>query len=184
MSTRTRHLRRLTGRFASRVSASLSHAHSATSALTAASVLAALAALAGCTITPPGRPLVITPVAAVNSATLDQYRSAVAQRIVERSPSYVLHGTPQAMLRSLVVVSFTVDRDGQVLQSSVYRTNGDDEAESTALASLRRASPLPQPPGKLLNGRGQLELFEDWLFNDNGKFQLREFASPQAQAID
>lgn len=148
-----------------------------------ASVLA-LATLAGCTITPPDRPLVITPPAAVNSATLDQYRSAVAQRIAERSPSYVLRGTPQAMLRSLVVVSFTVDRDGRVLESSVYRTNGDDEAESTALASLRRASPLPQPPGKLLNGRGQLELFEDWLFNDNGKFQLREFASPQAQTID
>ncbi len=49
---------------------------------------------------------------------------------------------------------------------------------------LRRASPLPQPPGKLLNGHGQLELFEDWLFNDNGKFQLRELASPQAQTID
>ena len=183
MLTRTRHLRRLTGRFASRVGASLTHAHSEASALTAASVLA-LAALAGCTITPPERPLIITPAAAVNSATLDQYRSAVAQRIIERSPSYVLRGTPQAMLRSLVVVSFTVDRDGRVLESSVYRTNGDDEAESTALATLRRASPLPQPPGKLLNGRGQLELFEDWLFNDNGKFQLREFASPQAQTID
>ncbi|CAE6828208.1 energy transducer TonB family protein [Paraburkholderia aspalathi] len=183
MSTCARHLPRLTGRFASRVSASFSPAHRAASALTTASLLA-LAALAGCTFTPPDRPLVITPPAAVNSATLDQYRSAVAQRIVERSPSYVLRGTPQAMLRSLVVVSFTVDRDGRVLQSSVYRTNGDDEAESTALASLRRASPLPQPPGKLLNGHGQLELFEDWLFNDNGKFQLREFASPQAQTID
>jgi protein TonB len=185
MFTHTRHLRRLTGRFASRVSASLLHAHSAASAsaLTVASALA-LVVIAGCTITPPDRPLVITPAAAVNSATLDQYRSAVAQRIIERSPSYVLRGTPQAMLRSLVVVSFTVDRDGRVLQSSVYRTNGDDEAESTALASLRRASPLPQPPDKLLNGRGQLELFEDWLFNDNGKFQLREFASPQAQTIE
>jgi protein TonB len=188
MLSRTRHLRRLTGRFfASRVSASLSHAYHAasalTSALTAASILT-LAAMAGCTITPPQRPLIITPAAAVNSATLDQYRSAVAKRIIERNPSYVLHGTPQAMLRSLVVVSFTVDREGRVLESSVYRTNGDDEAESTALATLRRASPLPQPPGKLLNGRGQIELFEDWLFNDNGKFQLREFASPQAQTID
>ncbi len=71
-----------------------------------------------------------------------------------------------------------------MLQSAVYRTNGDDEAESTALATLRRASPLPLPPAKLLNARGQVELFEDWLFNDNGKFQLREFASPQAQTID
>jgi periplasmic protein TonB len=149
-------------------------------------LLGATLVAAGCTITLPERPPASTlpPAAAVNSATLDLYRNAVAQRIVERNPSYVLHGTPQAMLRSLVVVSFTVDRNGQVIQSAVYRTNGDDEAESTALATLRRASPLPQPPAKLLNGRGQLELFEDWLFNDNGKFQLRELASPQAQTID
>ena len=137
------------------------------------------------TVTPPQPAAsVAPPPAAINSLTLDQYRTAVAQRIVERNPSYVLRGTPQAMLRSLVVVSFTVDRNGHVVQSSVYRTNGDDEAEGTALASLRRASPLPLPPGKLLNGRGQLELFEDWLFNDDGKFQLRELAPPQALTID
>ncbi|WP_207003018.1 energy transducer TonB family protein [Trinickia mobilis] len=150
--------------------------------------LGAALVASGCsfTLTPPGQPAAaaLPPPAAVNSATLDQYRTAVAQRIAERNPSYVLQGTPQAMLRSLVVVSFTIDRDGRVLQSAVFRTNGDDEAESTALAALRRASPLPQPPTKLLNGRGQLELFEDWLFNDNGKFQLRELASPQAQTID
>ncbi|MGF6966592.1 protein TonB [Paraburkholderia sp. WC7.3g] len=145
----------------------------------------AVAAVAGCTITPPApRETVNTPVAAINSATLDQYRDAVARRIVERNPSYVLQGKPQAMLRSLVVVSFTVDGNGHIIESSVYRTNGDDEAESTALASLRRSAPLPQPPGKLLNGRGQLELFEDWLFNDNGKFQLRELASPQAETFN
>ena len=149
-------------------------------------LLAALgvAAVAGCTITPLTRETVNTPVAAINSATLDQYRDAVARRIVERNPSYVLQGRPQPMLRSLVVVSFTVDRYGHIVESSVYRTNGDDEAESTALATLRRSAPLPQPPGKLLNGRGQLELFEDWLFNDNGKFQLRELASPQAETYD
>jgi periplasmic protein TonB len=142
--------------------------------------------VAGCnfTVTPASRPPAVVPPAAVNSTTLDQYRYAVAQRIEERNPSYVLHGTPQAMLRSLVVVAFTVDGDGQIVQSSVFRTNGDDEAESTALATLRRAAPLPQPPTRLLNTRGQLELFEDWLFNDNGKFQLRELASPQAQTLD
>ncbi|MCC8401084.1 energy transducer TonB [Paraburkholderia sp. MMS20-SJTN17] len=144
-----------------------------------------IAAVAGCTITPlMPHETVSTPVAAINSATLDQYRDAVARRIVERNPSYVLQGKPQAMLRSLVVVSFTVDRDGHIVESKVYRTNGDDEAESTALATLRRSAPLPQPPGKLLNGRGQLELFEDWLFNDNGKFQLRELAAPQAESLN
>jgi periplasmic protein TonB len=149
-----------------------------------AAALALLVTLSACTITPLERPTVQVPPAAINSVTLDQYRSAVAQRILERNPSYVLRGTPQAMLRSLVVVSFVIDRDGRLVASSVYRTNGDNEAEGTALATLRRASPLPQPPAKLLDGRGHLELMEDWLFNDNGKFQLRSFASPQAQTID
>ena len=156
--------------------------YSASAAL--ASALAAALIASACTVTPPQRPLATVPLAAINSATLDQYRSAVAQRIVERNPSYVLQGSLQAMLRSLVVVSFVVDSRGQIVASSVYRTNGDDEAESTALATLRRAAPLPQPPAKLLDRAGHLELFEDWLFNDNGKFQLRTFAQPQAQTLD
>jgi periplasmic protein TonB len=134
-----------------------------------------------CTVTPPPRPLLYIPPAAINSTTLDQYRTSVAQRIVERNPSYILHGTPQAMLRSLVVVSFVVDRNGQIVKSSVYRTNGDDQAEATAISTLRRAAPLPEPPPRLLNSAGQIEMFEDWLFNDDGKFQLRTLASPQAQ---
>ncbi|MEM5364766.1 trypsin-like peptidase domain-containing protein [Paraburkholderia azotifigens] len=118
------------------------------------------------------------------AARLDQYQVAVAQRIEANNPSDVLHGNPQAMLRSVVVISFVVDRSGLVLTSSVYRTNGDSEAENTALASLRRSSPLPQPPAELLDGSGQLELFEDWLFNDDRKFQLRELTPPQAQTLN
>lgn len=88
------------------------------------------------------------------------------------------------MLRSFVLVAFTVDRSGRLVQSSVYRTNGDDEAEATALASLRRSAPLPAPPARLLNGKGQVELFEGWMFNDNGQFQLQTSHSPQATSID
>jgi protein TonB len=147
--------------------------------------LSIAATIAACTITPPPGALETPkPAAALNSATLDQYKVRVAQQIFDRNPSLVLRGTPQAMLRSLVVVAFTVDRGGRVIHSSVYRTNGDDEAEATALASLRRASPLPTPPARLLDGNGQLELFEDWLFNDNGRFQLRSAHSPQATTID
>jgi protein TonB len=150
-----------------------------------AAVGAALLASA-CTFTPPSRPPAATlpPPAAVNSLTLDQYRQAVARRIAERNPSYLEHRAPQAMLRSLVVVAFTVNREGELVRSSVYRTNGDDDAEATALASLRRAAPLPAPPAKLLNRLGHLEIMEDWLFNDDGKFQLRELAAPQALTFD
>ncbi|MGG1946578.1 TonB family protein [Trinickia sp. NRRL B-1857] len=149
-------------------------------------VCAALLVASACTFTPPTRPpaAALPPPAAVNSLTLDQYRDAVARRIAERNPSYLERRAPQAMLRSLVVVAFTVDRNGKVVRSSVYRTNGDDEAEATALATLRRAAPLPLPPAKLLNRVGQVELMEDWLFNDDGKFQLRELAEPQALTFD
>lgn len=148
--------------------------------------LGAMLVTAACTITPPSRPPAATlpPPAAVNSATLDQYREAIARRIAERNPSYLARRAPQAMLRSLVVVAFTVNRNGEVVRSSIYRTNGDDEAEATALATLRRASPLPAPPAKLLNRLGQVEIMEDWLFNDDGMFQLRELAAPQALTFD
>lgn len=150
--------------------------------------MAVAVAMSACTITPP--PSVVAArnaprnTAPVPSQTLDDYKQRVAQRIFERNPSLVLKGTPQAMLRSFVLVSYTVDRGGRLVASSVYRTNGDDEAEATALASLRRASPLPAPPARLLNGSGQLELFEGWMFNDNGQFQLQTSHSPQATSID
>lgn len=148
--------------------------------------LGALLVASACTITPPSRPPAATlpPPAAVNSLTLDQYRQAIARRIAERNPSYLEHRAPQAMLRSLVVVAFTVNREGELVRSAVYRTNGDDDAEATAIASLRRAAPLPAPPAKLLNRLGQVEIMEDWLFNDDGKFQLRELAPPQALTFD
>ncbi|SAK75657.1 TonB family protein [Caballeronia catudaia] len=152
-------------------------------------VIALIGALtmSACTITPPPSVVAARAAAAappVSVQTLDDYKARIAQRIFERNPSLVLKGTPQAMLRSFVLVSFTVDRGGRLITSSVYRTNGDDEAEATALASLRRAAPLPAPPAQLLNGKGQLELFEGWMFNDNGKFQLQTSHSPQAMTLE
>ncbi|SAK40390.1 cell envelope biogenesis protein TonB [Caballeronia temeraria] len=144
--------------------------------------------ISACTITPPPGVVAARATApaapAVSGQTLNDYKARIAQRIFERNPSLVLKGTPQAMLRSFVLVSFTVDGSGRLVESSVYRTNGDDDAEATALASLRRASPLPAPPARLLNGNGQLELFEGWMFNDNGQFQLQTSHSPQATTID
>jgi protein TonB len=148
---------------------------------------AALLIAGACTFTPPEGPTALRappPPTAFNQPTLDQYRDAVAQRIVERNPYYVLKRPPQAMLRSLVVVAYTVDRNGAIVSSSVYRTNGDDEAEATALATLRHAAPLPPPPPELLDANGKMEMMEDWLFNDDGKFQLRSLAQPQAQAFN
>jgi protein TonB len=147
-----------------------------------------LGAVTDCTVTPPPKSLFSLPANApshrLNMAAPEQYRLRVAQRVLERNPSSVLHGTPQPMLPSVVVVAFIADRNGHVISSSVYRSNGDSGAERTALAALRRSAPLPQAPSDLFDGLGHPELLEDWLFKNDSKVQLREFASPQATAID
>jgi protein TonB len=149
-----------------------------------AALVAALL-LAACTITPPpSLHSVLTIPSITRGANLDQYRVEVARCVAEHNPSGVSRGTPQAMLRSLVVVAFTVDRGGRLVNASVYRSNGDSEAEALALASLRRSTPLPAPPSKLLDGNGRIEMMEGWLFNDDGRFQLQSTASAQAQSID
>lgn len=140
--------------------------------------------MSACTITPPPKPSaraapgVTAPVTAQRAA-LERYRIALARRIMASNAEAVAPGRPQAMLRSLVVVSFTLDRAGRLVRASVYRTNGDDDAERNALASLRKAHPLPPPPAELLNRQGELEVMEDWLFNTDGRFQLRSVAAPQ-----
>ncbi|WP_063548492.1 energy transducer TonB [Burkholderia territorii] len=147
--------------------------------------LVAVSLLSACTITPPpSLRSVLTIPSVIRSANRDQYRVEVARCVAEHNPSSVSHGTPQAMLRSLVVVAFTVDGSGRLVNASVYRSNGDSEAEGLALASLRRSAPLPPPPSKLLDGNGRLEMMEGWLFNDDGRFQLQSTASAQAQSID
>ncbi|RKU01311.1 energy transducer TonB [Burkholderia sp. Nafp2/4-1b] len=150
--------------------------------------LVAAAMLAACTITPPPSLHSVVTIPSITSLTRganrDQYRVEVAHCVAEHNPSSVSRGTPQAMLRSLVVVAFTVDSSGRVVNASVYRSNGDSEAEALALASLRRSAPLPAPPSKLLDGNGRVEMMEGWLFNDDGRFQLQSIASAQAQSID
>jgi periplasmic protein TonB len=111
-------------------------------------------------------------------ATADQYKAAVDRRVMERNPG-TASSTLQSMLRSVVVLAFTVDGDGRVVHASVYRTNGDDEVEAAALNSLRRAAPLPPPPAALLDRRGQVDLMESWLFNTDGRFQLRSLSAGQ-----
>jgi periplasmic protein TonB len=73
---------------------------------------------------------------------------------------------------------YAVDAHGQLLRSEILRSNRDRETESIALASLRSAAPFPRPASHLLH-HGKLEVSETWLFNNDGRFQLRTIAQPQ-----
>lgn len=110
--------------------------------------------------------------------SLDGYKRDLAHRITQVSSTRVYIGRPQALLRSVVVVRYVVDADGALLRSEIMRSNRDRETEATALSSLRGAAPFPKPAAHLVR-YGKVELSETWLFNSDGRFQLRTIAEPQ-----
>jgi protein TonB len=114
-----------------------------------------------------------------NLSILSRYKVELAQHISKINTAFTTADRPQSMLRSVVVVAFKLDNQGRVLTSSIYRTNGDSNAERIALTSLRQSSPLPAPPEILMGQNSEIEVMEDWLFNSDGRFQLRSIAAPQ-----
>ena len=110
--------------------------------------------------------------------TVDAYKRDIALRITEVNSTHVYPGRPQALLRSIVVVKFSVDGNGRLLRSDIVRSNHDGATEATALATLRNTAPFPRPAAGLLH-KGRLELAETWLFNADGRFQIRSVAQAQ-----
>lgn len=119
-----------------------------------------------------------TPDATSTAMTLAGYQEALAKRIVEVNSIKVYVGRPQALLRAVIVLKYTVDANGKLLHSEILRTNRDNAVEGTALASLKNTAPFPKPAPHLLH-HGRVEITESWLFNSDGRFQLRSIAQPQ-----
>lgn len=159
---------------------------------TRTAILLAAGVLAGCASRPAESPLADRPERAAraekkaepsadfssSASSIDGYKRDLALRISEVNASKVYAGRPQALLRSVVVLRYAVDARGNLVRSEIMRSNRDRETESIALATLRNSAPFPKPSSHLLR-RGQLELSETWLFNNDGRFQLRTIAQPQ-----
>lgn len=143
----------------------------------AACVSAMLAA--GCALPPSLPPLGVTPPQNNVNTAMKMYKVAAAKRITEANAASITPGRPQALLRAVVSVEYWIDRQGNVVGAAIFRDNGDRAADTTALASLKRASPFPAPTGVLLDSSGRVRIIETWLFNNDGRFQLRSVAAPQ-----
>ncbi|WP_295760764.1 hypothetical protein [Undibacterium sp.] len=113
-----------------------------------------------------------------NATTLNGYKRELAQHLCGRNASKVYAERPQALLRSVIVLKYSMNADGKLLRSEVLRSNHDTVTESIALASISNAAPFPKPSALLVKN-GKLEITETWLFNDDGRFQLRTIAQPQ-----
>lgn len=112
------------------------------------------------------------------ATTSDQYKREIGQRIQQVNSTKVYVVRPQALLRSVIVVHFIIDAEGGLVRSEIVRTNHDKETEATAVSSLRNTAPFPKPPPALLRA-DRLEMSESWLFNNDGKFQVRSLALEQ-----
>ncbi|QRX84278.1 hypothetical protein JQN73_08885 [Glaciimonas sp. PAMC28666] len=124
------------------------------------------------------QPIHPTPAVTANTTTLDGYKRNLAQRIVAVNSTKVYIGRPQALLRAVIVLKFYIDADGQLLRTQILRTNQDRVAETVAVLSVKNAAPFPKPESYLLR-KGEIEISESWLFNNDGRFQLRTLADAQ-----
>ena len=114
-----------------------------------------------------------------NAKTIADYQLELAKHLSRVNAAKIYAGNPQALLRSVIVLRFTLNSQGTLLNKVIVRSNKDRETENTALSSLVNAQPFPVPPAVFLKS-GKLDMVETWLFNSDGRFQLRTVALPQA----
>lgn len=105
-------------------------------------------------------------------AAVEAYKSRVAAEIWTSSAGVYADPVPQ-MLKSIVVLEISIDRAGNPIGISVYRSNGYRHLEALALESVVRAAPFPAPAANVLEGPGCVTFLETFLFRADERFQLR-----------
>jgi protein TonB len=126
----------------------------------------------------PAPPQAAVPTLPPPRTPLDAYKRDVAQRILLANAAQTFEGRPPEILQAVVVLQFTIERSGTLTGLKTLRSRHPPQ-EKVALASVRAAAPFPAPPAALLRS-SRVEVAETWLFRDDGKFQIRSLAEPQA----
>jgi protein TonB len=108
--------------------------------------------------------------------TLEGYKKAFAQRVAYASPDIFEEPLPE-ILKSIVVLDVTIDRDGRLMRVSVRRSNGYKALENRAMDSVRRAAPFAAPSWLARHGEGSISFLETFLFRDDGRFQIRSLVA-------
>ncbi|WP_317204522.1 energy transducer TonB [Janthinobacterium sp.] len=111
--------------------------------------------------------------------TMDDYKTLVAQQILDANTPITFSGRLPPMLPAIVVVTISIDRDGDLRGVTVKRSR-DGEASKVALAAVKRVgAPFPKPLHLLHHSHKTLDFSETFLFNEHYHFQLRSLAGPQ-----
>jgi protein TonB len=103
---------------------------------------------------------------------IDDYKKHVAAHVIKVSKHELAESLPP-ILKSVVVLDITVDKDGNLSRVALWRSNGYDDLERIAINSVKRAGKLPAPSPEVLKGQESVRFLETWLFAHNGRYHVR-----------
>jgi protein TonB len=108
----------------------------------------------------------------VSPLTMDGYKKAFAQKVAASSGHLFDEPLPE-MLKSVVVLDVTIDREGNLMRVIVRRSNGFKALENRALDAVRHAAPYEPPAFTLRRSDGSVNFLETFLFRDDGRYRIR-----------
>jgi protein TonB len=112
----------------------------------------------------------------IPALTLEGYKKALAEQVARSSPDLYNEPIPE-VLKSIVVLDITIDRDGKLARVAVRRSNGYKALENRALESVRRAAPFSAPAVTIRRSDGSVNFLETFLFRDDGRFRILSLVS-------
>jgi protein TonB len=116
--------------------------------------------------------------ASTRAANLDEVRLAFAQAVHQASPEYIHQRNPQPLLRAVVVLNIKL-LDDDHWQAEVVRTNEQQpEMLQRAMDTVARVR-LPEVPADLREDLQRNGIYETWLFDKDGSFQVKTLAKAQ-----
>ena len=116
--------------------------------------------------------------------TLQDYQKEIAAAVVRASAAQTFTGKLPPLLRSVVVLQVSIDKEGMPARVTMFRSNGFEDLEKTAIAAVYRAAPYPIPGRSLLGGHSTITFTESFLFGNDGRFQVRTVAEQQSTVVE
>jgi periplasmic protein TonB len=95
--------------------------------------------------TAPEAPRSVAPAPGTGESALRE-RQSWQKELAAHFNKYKRYPSDRTMQAAEVVVSFELDRAGNVLSTKIVKGSGDVSFDDAAIGMLRRASPVPQPP--------------------------------------
>jgi len=113
------------------------------------------------------------------TSTVNDYKTLAAQHIVAANAGQMFSGQIPPILRSVVVLNLSIDKNGNLTRAVVQRSR-NEQASALALNAVRRVgTSFPKPLHLIRDGYRTLDYSETFLFNDDLQFQIRTLAGVQ-----